>query len=577
LFPQAPVVDFCCPRTVCTCGARLKVYKTQTKRVLSLAGTFICRQSLRRCDACGQIFDDPALRRWVAHRCNTAWDVVVFVGRRLFEGCRRIGQLRAELLARDVCLSQSQIAKLGRKFIRYLALAHRQAIPRIQQAMHRGGGYILHLDALHQEDAPALMCGMDGIRRIVLANLKVPSENAEQIIPFLEQLKNSYGEPLACVHDMGTGICKAVAAVFVGTRDFICHFHFLRDVGKDLLEPAYRKLRNCLRQHAISTQLSALARHARHGLEDRIQAASALAAAIAGATPTADPTLMPRVAAYALALWCLQAKHSGDGYGFPFDRPLLKLAERLLSLIDWLPRIFKCLPGEKRAFIQLSQKVIDVVSDPVLEQSVEELTWRCQLFDQLRSHMRIAVAGGPNGLNDDGSPASMNRIRHGVLKFRSELESQPKLATDPLCCKMAEQIDKYAEKLFAEPIQVQTPSGPVTVYPQRTNNLLEQLFRTVRRGHRQRTGDNSMRRRLQTMPADTPLVKNLANPEYMKILLNGKLNLEELFAELEINAAANDWLPDADADRILPGFKQLARMPNLPDRITQMAEAAPMA
>jgi hypothetical protein len=63
----------------------------------------------------------------------------------------------------------------------------------------------------------------------------------------------------------------------------------------------------------------------------------------------------------------------------------------------------------------------------------------------------------------------------------------------------------------------------------------------------------------------------------MKILLNGKPNLEELFAELEINAAANDWLPDADADRILPGFKQLARMPNLPDRITQMAEAAPMA
>jgi hypothetical protein len=142
---------------------------------------------------------------------------------------------------------------------------------------------------------------------------------------------------------------------------------------------------------------------------------------------------------------------------------------------------------------------------------------------------------------------------------------------------MAEQIDKYAEKLFAEPIQVETPSGPVTVYPQRTNNLLEQLFRTVRRGHRQRTGDNSMRRRLQTMPADTPLVKNLANREYMKILLNGKPNLEELFAELEINAAANDWLPDADADRILPGFKQLARMPNLPDRITQMAEAAPMA
>jgi hypothetical protein len=72
------------------------------------------------------------------------------------------------------------------------------------------------------------------------------------------------------------------------------------------------------------------------------------------------------------------------------------------------------------------------------------------------------------------------------------------------------------------------------------------------------------------------LVKNLANPDYMKILLNGKPSLQDLFAELEINAAANDFLPDTDADRALPGFKQLAKMPNLPDRITQLAEAAPM-
>ena len=34
------------------------------------------------------------------------------------------------------------------------------------------------------------------------------------------------------------------------------------------------------------------------------------------------------------------------------------------------------------------------------------------------------------------------------------------------------------------------------------------------------------------MLADTPLVKNPDNPRYMKILLDGKANLEELFAEL---------------------------------------------
>lgn len=45
---------------------------------------------------------------------------------------------------------------------------------------------------------------------------------------------------------------------------------------------------------------------------------------------------MPLAAAYSLALWALQGKHCGDGYGFPFDRPLLVFAERLIELSAFL-------------------------------------------------------------------------------------------------------------------------------------------------------------------------------------------------------------------------------------------------
>jgi hypothetical protein len=110
---------------------------------------------------------------------------------------------------------------------------------------------------------------------------------------------------------------------------------------------------------------------------------------------------------------------------------------------------------------------------------------------------------------------------------------------------MAEQIDKYAEKLFADPIQVKTPSGPATVYPQRSNNILEQFFRSLRRDHRRRSGDNSMHRVLQTMLADTPLVKKLSNPDYMQVLLEGRPNLETLFADLDITAASSELVPAA--------------------------------
>ena len=254
------------------------------------------------------------------------------------------------------------------------------------------------------------------------------------------------------------------------------------------------------------------------------------------ATTTAGAPMTTAQATYALALWCLQAKNSGDGYGFPFDRPLLALAERVLILLDCLPRLLQTLAGDNpsgnRLFLHLARKVLQVAADPVLEKSVDELRRRCELFDQLRAAMRIADAGGHGGLNDDGEQVEMDAIRDAVGRFRRRLDAETELAEDPLCNKLAEQIDKYDDKLFAEPIRVQTPSGPALVYPQRTNNILEQFFRSLRRDHRRRTGDNRMHRALQTMLADTPLVKNFSNPHYMQILLDGRPSLEALFADL---------------------------------------------
>jgi len=170
--------------------------------------------------------------------------------------------------------------------------------------------------------------------------------------------------------------------------------------------------------------------------------------------------------------------------------------------------------------------------------AVEELRWRTDIFDQLRKAMRIALPDGHNGLNDEGSTKNMSTIRQGVADFRRQIEKSPKLMADSLTVKMLAQIDKYNDKLFADPIDVQTPAGKITICPQRTNNILERLFRSQRRGYRRRSGNNSMRRFLQAMLADTPLVKNLDNPDYMEILLDGKAGLEELFAEIDSNSVA---------------------------------------
>jgi len=376
------------------------------------------------------------------------------------------------------------------------------------------------------------------------------------------------------------GIIKAVAEVFPGVPDFVCHFHFLRDIGKDFLEPAYGKLRKILRSFAASSRLHAIAREARQAIsaQDNPDPAT-LAHCLSDDIMLDSPNLLSHVLAYTLCLWALQGKHCGDGYGFPFDRPLLTFAERLLAVSGRLPQLMEqpqyanC--PDSHPLSKLLRVALTATKDQSLHAVVEELLWRGQLFDQLRNAMRIALPDDGKGLNDEGSTSDLSSIRQGVERFRHKLDDDSVLSADPLCKKMAQQIDKYGGKLFADPIEVDSLNGKIFIYPQRTNNIMEQFFRDVRRQHRRKTGNDSLCRTLQTMLADTPLVKNLDNPAYMEVLLDGKKSLEELFAGLAAMLGDGPKEYQADAEKILPGFRGLISQPTLLEKLARSAHGQP--
>lgn len=569
LLGQPPMIGLRPERSNCTCAGELLVLKTRRKTVLSLAGPFVARETLLHCPACSTVYGSAELLTIVPSRCTVAYDVLVFVGRALFQRHRTEQEVLEELAPLNLDLSPAGIGYLGRKFILLLALAHRRAGPRLRKAMRLAGGYVLHLDAMHAGNAPTLMTGLDSLSDLILANVKVPSENTDDIVPFLEEIVEQYGPPTACVHDMGKGISKAVATVLKGVPDFICHFHFLRDLGNDFLGPAYDRLRKRLRRHALSGALCALARQLAHRLTGARP--KRLARAIGAVDAGVDPERLPAACAYALTKWVLEGKKTGGGYGLPFDRPNLSFAQRMLQLHE-------ALPGFKDQFIsgdwRDNKPVYDLVrllakaaDDRQLRRAVDELRWRTALFDQLRVAMRIAPKDGTGGLNSGDDPVAMPAIRRAVTRFRAKLDTDPKLLADTLSGHMAAQIDTYAEKLFADPIAVQTPNGPVLIQPQRTNNIMERVFRDLSRGHRRRTGTGAMDRTMRAMLADTPLVRNLDNPAYMDILLDGKKNLEQVFAQISPDELREQTARQSDPDRMLPGFRSLVRMPSLPQLV----------
>jgi hypothetical protein len=372
---------------------------------------------------------------------------------------------------------------------------------------------------------------------VVLGNVKLPSEKAEGIVPFLRQLQACFGPPLALVHDMSKGILSAVAEVFPGIPDFICHFHFLRDAGKDLLGADYDRLRQRLQTHGTVGQLRARLRAWRQQIRADPPLQQALDQLPTAGWPAEPLPQAPLLAAYLLAHWILAGLQQGGGYGFPFDRPLLVLAQRAQGAYAQLQSLVSESPsGDWRRRVplhQLMRELKDLVHDYPLKHNLSRLETYGQVFDQLRQALRMAPINGGQGLNHEGQALEMKTLQQQVQAFAAQIRARPVYATSPALQGMIEQIEHYGPKLFADPLTVSTPQGFRTIQPQRTNNVMERFFRDLKRDCRHKTGCHSLGRSLRTMLPDTPLVKNLQNPEYLKILLDGHPSLAALFAQID--------------------------------------------
>ena len=582
LFSKPPVVEFRPAMTHCgDCGGELKVRKTRLRTVSTLhVGRFRARELFMICKQCDHTYRSEELCALVPPGANFGYDVMVYAGKALFLRHRNEAEVVAELAQKNVQISPREASLLGMKFVVYLATAHKRRTPDITSDMQTRGGYICHLDATCEGRDPLLMSSIDSLSEIVLGNVKLPAEDAEHIVPFLERIKEAFGIPLALVHDMGKAILAAVAKVFPDVPDFICHFHFLRDIGKDFLGAEYDTIRKRLSKHGISAKLRYRAKQLKSTMDSNPELIQALETGIQDATlPTDARQFLPVVNTYTLIQWALQGKSEGHGYGFPFDRPHLAFAKRIRHLntdIESLKDIH--LRGEWKdngPYFKLHVDLKKIMKDRTLWKTVAAIEEKIIVFEKLRGAMRIAPESGRDGLNDEGHKGNIRTIENRMKKFRTWLTRRKDYPQNTSARKMIEQIEKYWGKLFADPITVQTPSSPILIQPQRTNNILEQFFRSLKRANRRRTGNASSSRMLRTILAETPLVQNLENPTYMKILLNGKASIEEVFAEIEIDTLRQAFREARDAPEKTPSkLKPLIAMPDFPEKLVSMVAKA---
>ena len=567
LFYQKPTLYFYANK-ICHCGVATTLRKTCKKTIATTEiGEFKAIEIQTFCYCCNRVYHAEDLLSLTPHRGKFGFDVIEYIGKALFVHCRNERDIQADLAMKNIPISVSEIAFLGKRFIVYLVLAHRESQEELKCYLNSNGGYILHMDGTCEGGSPHLFSCIDEISNIVLGNIKMPTEDSQFIIPLLKNIKVAYGNPVALVHDMGRAILKAVDIVFPGIADYICHFHFLRDLGKDLFDFEYRTIRRYTRAYNVCKKLNNTLKRLKATIDEHDNLTDSLENYLKNdKIVEAGENLDVNVIAYLLVAWILEYSSASNGFGFPFDRPHLEFYCRMEKAYP----ILKGLKKQGVSILPLST-LNKVLADVALKKLVSRIQQKICLFDELRNAMRIAGPETHQGLNDEGDD-DIKTIAGRVNKFRYSAQVEMLASNDISYQKMVKQIDKYWDKLFADPIQVDTPNGKITLQPQRTNNLMEQSFRFLKRDGRKKSGQHSLAKTLTGMIADTPLVRNLKNPDYVNILLKGKMSLADRFADIDILLVRQEEKKNAERWRKYPkGMRKLFNNSHLPQKMIKMA------
>ena len=542
----------CCPE----CRKKLNVLKTSKRGVVTLStGAFIARETYLYCPDHGKVLESEDLKCLVPFKCTFGYDVIVHVGKALYLRSMSEVAIIKELQNRGIKISASTVAYLGQKFIAYLTICHHQSQLRLRLKIAKRGGYILHIDGTCEGDSPNLFTGMDEVSGIILSSIKIKSEKKDKIIPFLKDIQVKYGEPLAVVSDMGKGLLSAIENVFPETHSFICHFHFLRDIGKDLLEDDYRTLRNRLAKSKIRTALKNKAKDFEVKLGNQLKELVHLNSGVE----------LSDIKTALLTIYWIFETSSLSGYGFPFDMKHCLFYQRLVTAYKMIQQLHE--QNESKPFHQLLKLLDRIIKDDELSRTASCLAKNETVFDELRKALRITLPDGKQGLNDDGEKCDIKTIATQVANFVEKYEA----TTDKSYLKMIAQIKKYYEKLFADPIQIFIDGKEEYIQPQRTNNIMEQLFRYLKRLLRKKSGNISVKRSLTAMLPGTLLIKNLENEEYLDLLLDGATSLEDRFSQIDSQMFLDEFSKMKTLDRkISPDVKKFIKEDENLEKIKKM-------
>jgi hypothetical protein len=463
-------------------------------------------------------------------------------------------------------ISTGEVSELSRRFVYYLARLHYARAEQLKAALERDGGWPMHVDATGEDGRGTLLLVMAGWRHWVLGAWKISTERADLILPCLRETVRHFGAPCAVMRDLGRAMTPAindlVSELALSIPVLACHQHFLADVGKDLLEPSYAKLRDLFRRTKVRPKLRALVRDLGRKLGPSIEDARKavrqwqLMAEGGHAIESGDDGL---AIVRAVAQWILDYKAQASGLDYPFDRPYLDLYERCSTALRATDAFLRTPPEDKqvkRALERLHRYLAPVDCEVPFRQTTERLRHRAALFDELRGVLRLAAIP-----QKDETEQDLDRMRERLDELVASLKKRRpergpaqdiREAIDIIDI-ILKHIDVHGANLWGHAIRLPERAGGGVRLVVRTNFPAENFFGEFKHDERRRSGRKNLTQDLEQQPAEAVLVYNLEHADYVTHVCGSLDRLAEAFAHLDLERHQNRMkgLPAGDQQQDL--------------------------
>lgn len=504
----------------------------------------ICRTCCRPKEKNYIVYKSDFLKQLAPQGVGAGYDTIVHIGKLRFLKFLQIEEIQSDLNYRGLKISTSSISRHANYFLAAIECLHYSKIKKLQIMIEANGGYLLHIDATTEKKSCTVFVCLDRITGVVLLSEKIPTEKEEHVEKQLKILKKYFGNPLSIMRDMGKSMGNPANTVFKGVPDRICQFHFLDDVGSDLMSKLYVELGQRLVKLKINANLNRLQRDIENNISlskfenisDKIQNYKLLG--------DSDFYKIEEFITLHLVSWIKKYTDEGTGLGFPFDRLRLSHYRRINYIKLKLTKISNNRPGiiKKCENLNRLRKIVHQAEDITLRKLIRDLKKIGTAFDKLRDVLRFKITKKAPLTKTIGvrTVKEIRSYNKDVVKYTKKLLSKEKHNTLSFSEKIIlTHLEKYqTELLIPEELVDLFQQG----YLDRTNNEKESMFRKDKQGERRRSGKKDISREFNYNGPQLPLMRNLTNDNYTKAIVGeiediplrlSELNQEEIKYYLE--------------------------------------------